>query len=248
MRTPALAALGFAAYLVFLVAKIPASFALAHGHHAGMMEVLEASGTVWRGGARVVLNTPAGPIAVDRLEWSWRPTRLAAGRFAFDIGATSAGMEARAEGARTFSQWEARDLTVRGDAAAMTVLVPWIAPFGPQGQVAITSPQLASDGQELHGQARIEWKAAAVALSEVKPLGSYRADIEAEGRVGKVTITTLEGALRIAGTGTLTPPARFAFDGEARAEGPQAKALEPLLLQMGPRRADGAQVLAWRLN
>jgi general secretion pathway protein N len=248
MRTPTLAALGLAAYAVFLVATIPASFVLTHGHHAAMVEVLEASGTVWHGAARVVVNAPGGSIAVDRLEWNWRPSRLAAGRFAFDIGAASAGIEARGEGARTFSQWEARDLTVRGDAAAMTTLVPWMAPWSPQGQVTITSPQLAGDGQELRGQARVEWKAAAVAFSEVKPLGTYRADIEAEGRAGKVTITTLEGALHVAGTGTLTPPAHLAFNGEARAEGPQAKALEPLLIQLGPRRSDGAQVLAWRLN
>ena len=137
---------------------------------------------------------------------------------------------------------------MRGDAAAMTALAPWVGPWNPQGQVTITSPELSSDGQELRGQARVEWKGAAVSISEVKPLGSYRADIEAEGHAGKVTITTLEGALHITGTGTLTPPAHVTFNGEARAEGPQAKALEPLLTQLGPRRPDGAQVLAWRLN
>ena len=70
----------------------------------------------------------------------------------------------------------------------------------------------------------------------------------AEGHAGKVTISTLDGALRVSGQGTLTPPTRFAFKGEARATDAQAKALEPLLSLMGPQRADGARDLNWRVN
>jgi len=62
-----------------------------------------------------------------------------------------------------------------------------------------------------------------------------------------VTISTVEGPLRITGQGTLAPPARFSFTGEARAEGPQAAALEPLLGRMGPARADGSRALEWRM-
>jgi len=247
-RALLLTALGIAAYGVFLVASMPASFLLARAQQAqpGKFEVREAGGTAWHGHANVVINTPGGPVAVDRIEWRWLPAQLASGRFAFDINARSGAITARYEGARTLSAWQARALEVRGDAQALATLVPWTAAWRPEGLVTITSPLLTTDGVEVRGEARVEWQRAAVALSDLKPLGSYRADIVAEGHQGRLKVTTLEGALRIAGQGTLTPPARLAFTGEARAAPEQAKALEPLLNLLGPARADGARTLDWR--
>jgi general secretion pathway protein N len=249
LRTPALAALGIAAYAIFLVSTLPASFVLARAQDAqpGKFEVREANGTAWHGRAKVTLATPGGPVAVDRLEWRWMPVRLAAGRIAFEIAAGAPGLEAHYEGARAFGHWEVRDLDARGDAAAMSTLLPWLAPWRPEGAVTITSPRLTTDGVELRGAARVEWRGAALVLSEVKPLGTYRADIEAEGHAGRVTVATVEGPLRITGQGTLTPPAGFTFSGEARAAGQQAVALEPLLSRMGPARADGSRALEWRM-
>ena len=249
MRWPALAAVGVAAYGAFLVATMPASFVLARAQAAqpGKFEVREASGTAWHGIAKVTLATPGGPVSVDRIEWHLRPAKLLAARIAFDIAAAAPGLEARYEGARALGGWEVRDLEARGDAPAMATLLPWLAPWRPEGKVTVTSPRLATDGVELRGEARVEWRGAAVSLSEVRPLGTYRADIAAEGHAGKVTVTTLEGPLRITGQGTLAPPTRFTFTGEARAEGPQAAALEPLLSRLGPARADGSRALEWRM-
>jgi hypothetical protein len=59
-------------------------------------------------------------------------------------------------------------------------------------------------------------------------------------------VSTIEGPLHITGRGTLAPPARIAFSGEARAEGAQAQALEPLLSLFGPARPDGARSINWQ--
>lgn len=248
MRLPAIAALGVMAYGVFLVATLPATFVLARAQDAqpGKFEVREAHGTAWHGNAKVTLNTPGGAVPVERLEWRLLPARLALGRIAFDIAAAAPGIEARYEGARSPTRWDVRNLEVRGAAAAMAMVLPWLAPLRPEGTVAITSAHLTSDGRELRGDARVVWKGAAVALSEVRPLGTYRADIRAEGHAGKVTVTTLEGRLRVTGEGSLTAPTNFAFTGEARAEGDDAKALEPLLNLLGPARPDGARSIAWQ--
>ena len=248
MRPPALAAIGIAAYAVFLVATLPASFVLASAQEAepGKFEVREASGTLWRGAAKLTVNTPGGPVAVDRFEWRWLPARLAAARLALDITASAPGLEAHYVGARAIGGWEARDLEARGDAAKLATVLPWIAAWRPEGTITVTSPRLDTDGAEVRGTARIEWRGAAVAVSDVRPLGTYRADIEAQGHAGKVTITTVSGPLRITGTGTLTPPTRVAFSGEARADAESARALEPLLNLLGPARPDGARALEWR--
>jgi len=61
-------------------------------------------------------------------------------------------------------------------------------------------------------------------------------------------VTTIKGPLRVTGSGTASPSSGFTFKGEARGEGEAAKALEPLLDLMGPRRPDGARALELRLE
>ena len=244
MRAPAMAALGIAAYLVFLVAMLPASFVAAR-IDPSMAEASDIRGTAWNGSARVTLRTPQGPVALDRVAWRWRPLRLAAARLAYDVDASAKGLDARARVERGLASTELRDVEARGDAAALAALAPGLGPWQPQGALTVSAPTLSWDGDELRGEGRAEWRSAALALSQVRPLGSYRAELKAAGGPARVTLTTLEGPLRLAGDGTLTSRGRLAFTGEARGEGAAAPSLEPLLDLLGPRRADGTRALRW---
>ena len=160
----------------------------------------------------------------------------------------SAGFESRGELARSFSLWEARDVSIEGQAAGAASFMPLIAHWRPEGALAAKAALLSWNDREMYGEARLEWRAAAVALSEVRPLGSYRVELRGEGARAQVAVSTLDGPLEVSGKGTITPPSRLAFSGEARAQGPAAASLQPLLDLMGPRRADGARTLQWRLN
>jgi general secretion pathway protein N len=244
MRVPAIAALGIAAYLVFLAATVPASVVAAR-IRGPMVEVGDASGTLWKGNARATLRTPQGPIQIDRVEWRFHPSRLIAARLAFDVDATAKGIDAHARLERGIGTTELRNLEARGEAAALSLFAPLAATWQPEGPITVTSPALAWDGVELRGEGRAEWRGAALALSQVRPLGSYRAELKGAGGAAKLTLTTLEGPLRLAGDGTLTREGRLAFSGEARGEGAAAQALEPLLDLIGPRRADGTRALRW---
>lgn len=244
MRAPAIAALGIAAYLVFLAATVPASFVAAR-MRSPTIEASDARGTLWSGSARATLRTPQGPIELDRIQWRWRASRLIAARLAFDVHASTPAFDARARLERGFSATELFDLEARGQAAALALFAPLVATWQPQGALTVTAPRLAWDGVELRGDARAEWRGAAVALSPVRPLGSYRAELKGAGGPVKVTFATLEGPLRLIGDGTLTAQGRFAFSGEARADAAAAQSLEPLLDLMGPRRADGSRALRW---
>jgi general secretion pathway protein N len=241
MRLPTLAALGIAAYGVFLAATLPASLAAreVQARLGGRVELREATGTLWNGAARASIATPGGRVEFDRLAWRLRPARLLTGRIAVEVAATGPGIEARFEAARGLSRWEVNDLAARGTAAAAIAALPWIAAWHPEGEVVASSAALTSDGRDLLGSARVEWRGASVGLSEVRPLGDYRAEIVAEGANARIAVSTLEGALQLAGEGTLTLPTRLAFTGEARARGPRAA-------ELGPRRPDGARTLAWR--
>jgi len=248
VRAPALAALGLVAYAVFLLATLPASYVLARAQAAapGTFEVRESRGTAWRGTGALSLATAAGRVELDRVEWHWEPARLLAGRLAWSLAAHGPSLEARGEAARSPTRWMLRGFEARGEAASITAIVPAMAAWRPEGSMSVTAKELDSDGSQVRGEASIEWRAAAVALSDVKPLGSYRAVVNAEGAQARFLIETLEGPLRIAGKGTVSPPTRLAFTGEARAEPAAGAALEPLLRLFGPVRADGAHAIDWR--
>jgi general secretion pathway protein N len=240
----ALAALGVVAYLVFLAVLMPASVLSDRLRLEGVV-LDDVRGTLWNGGARATIRLPQGAVTVESLQWRFAPSRLATGRLAYDLDATLAGLSAKAQVARGFDGSELRNLEARGDARALAVFAPLAATWQPQGPVTVTAPLLSWDGTQLRGEARAEWKDAALVLSPVRPLGTYRAELRAAGGPAKLTLTTVDGALRLTGDGTLTAPGRFAFSGEARGSGPQAQALEPLLDLFGPRRADGARALRW---
>lgn len=250
MRPLTLAVFGAAAYAVFLIALMPASYVAAklESSTRGALQVHEASGTLWSGRGRATIATPAGPLAIEELGWRFLPARVMAGRIAFALEGRSAGFESRAEVARSPSAWEARDVSVSGQASGAASFMPLIAHWRPEGSLAATAALVSWNEREVRGDARLEWRSAAVALSEVRPLGTYRAEVRGDGAHARVTLTTLDGPLKLSGQGTLAPPSSLAFSGEARAEGTAAAGLQPLLDLMGPRRADGSRALEWRIH
>jgi general secretion pathway protein N len=250
MRARSIAALGAAAYALFLVATMPASVLAPRAMAAsrGALSLTEAHGTAWNGSAHAVVSTTGGAIAFDEVRWRFLPERLASGRIAFAVSAAGAGANGHATLERGWSDWSLRALEARIEATAASAALPWMAPWRPEGIVSVTSPDLKWTGDEARGAMQAEWRAAAVALSPVHPLGSYRLEARGDGGPMNLTVTTLEGPLRVTGHGTFSPPSRASFSGEARAEGDAARSLDALLDLMGPRRADGARSLELRLN
>jgi general secretion pathway protein N len=249
MRLPLLAALGAAAYAIFLVIEMPAAFIAARVAAAMPgVELIEPQGTLRHGAARIRVLAPGGHMLLDRVEWRWLPARLVSARIGFDIHAVGQGVDVRGELARAATHWEARNLSARVDAAALTPLSPLLAVWRPEGTLFVAAAAMDWDGEHARGDARVEWKDAALSLSEVRPLGSYRLDAHAaDGPIG-LKAATLGGALVVTAQGTLSSPSRMSLSGEARAQGPQAKSLEPLLDLIGPRRPDGARALEMRVN
>lgn len=248
MRASALAALGLAAYVVFLVATVPASYVAGQLHSglAGRVQLSEAQGTVWRGSARMRLVAGNTVIPVDRLQWRCRPGRLLRGELAYALRFDSNGVQGEGEVARSFSRWHVRDATAAGDAGSLAAFVPIAAAWRPSGSFMLAVPSLSFAGGAAEGEVRAGWNDAALALSEVRPLGTYQLTWQGEGGAGRMNVATLKGPLRVTGQGKTTPPSGLTFSGEARGEGEAAKALEPLLDLIGPRRPDGARAIELR--
>jgi general secretion pathway protein N len=250
MGMKTMAALGIAAYLVFLAFTTPASFIAARARAAapGKIEMSETTGSLWSGSARARIGAPGGHLIFDRIQWRFVPGRLMAGRLAFDLEAAGHGLAGRGQLARGLTRWELRDLAATGEVESLIPIAPLAATWRPEGTIAISSPSFEWGDNEARGSLRAEWKDAVVVLSEVRPLGTYRLDAEAQGGPARLTLATVDGPLKVSGQGTFTPPSKLTLSGEARGEGPRAKALDPLLDLMGPRRPDGARALEIRMN
>jgi general secretion pathway protein N len=250
MRPAALVVLGVVAYVVFLAAAVPARWLEERLAAAapGRYEAHSMDGTLWRGEGQAVLSVPGGTLVVDRVAWRFLPSRLAQGRLAFEIDVKGAGFEARYEAGRALSGWGLRDLAASADAALAAAALPLLGRWRPEGRVTLAAPAIDVAGDDIRGEATIEWKSAATTLSEVRPLGSYRATFSADGPGANVTVTTLDGPLRMSGNGRLDWPARLNFMGEARAEAAKTAGLAPLLDLLGPARADGSRTIdvRWR--
>jgi len=241
-RTVGLAVLGLAAYALFLVALLPARVITSRLALPPGLSLASVEGTAWSGQARLSSGAMNPAASVD-LRWRWRPGSLLSGRMAYDVVASGNRLDAHGTVARGLTATSVEDLALDAEAASIAAWIPFASAWQPAGRVRAHADRVTFDGRELQGHADAEWSDAAIALSSVKPIGSYAMKVDAAGGPAKVTVTTVKGPLRVVGDGTLEGLARFAFTGEARAEGPDAQALNPLLDLLGPRRPDGSRAL-----
>jgi len=246
VRIRTIALTGAIAYAMFLVATVPASWLAARiaRETDGALRLQDPQGTFWAGSAHALVTSAAGQLALDRVQWRFAPLELAAGRAAFDFSAVGRGLEARARIGRGLSEWIAGPVTASLDASLAASSVPMLAAWRPEGRIHLDVANVRwNDLGRATGTAHLTWDGAMVSLSDVRPLGRYALDASADQGPAHITISTVEGPLRIAGKGTFAPPSRLDFSGEARGEGPDAGALEPLLNLIGPRRADGSRAI-----
>ncbi len=113
---------------------------------------------------------------------------------------------------------------------------PWNT-LQPSGTLRLSTRQLGlrwAGGQwQLSGQADVELQQFASGLSTLRPLGSYRLRMDG-GQPVQLTLSTLEGALRLQGAGQWSGT-RLRFSGQAEAEPGREAALDNFLNVVGRR-------------
>jgi general secretion pathway protein N len=246
-----IAVVGIPAYVVFLLLLTPATSMvsrIAAESPPGLAHFSDARGTLWHGSLRAQLEGTGGTFACDEVAWRFIPWDLLQGRVAFNVKAQCPDANGDMKVSRGWSGWEAKNVAASLKARALPAFFPLVAAWRPEGTITAISDGLRWNERELHGPVSLTWTNASVALSEVKPLGSYRLAAQGDGDTVKLVLTTLDGALRMAGQGEVKLPRTATFSGDARAEGANAAALEPILNLIGPRRPDGARSIEVRIR
>ena len=220
----------------------------------GQIRLVNASGTVWRGQADLMLSGGAGSrtqATLPRgLHWRLKP-RFAQGAPALGIrlNAPCCTPEpvrmvlrpqwggARLQVSALDSQWPADLLSGLG--------TPWNT-LRIEGQLALQSEGLtlnwAQGRVNLEGALAIEARDIASRLSTLRPLGSYRLELQAlpDNHSAALALRTLRGDLQLQGSGQWVG-GRLRFQGEASAAPGREVALTNLLNIIG--RRDGPRSL-----
>jgi general secretion pathway protein N len=236
-----------AALLVFAPARWLAQFITSST--GGQLQLVNASGTVWRGQADLVLTGGQGSQTRTSLpqgvQWRLSPT-LVSGipGLALQLNAPCCTTRPMAMTARPSvgggelrlaafsSRWPAELLTGLG--------TPWNT-LRMEGLLSLQSEGLTlrwdSGRGSLQGAMALEALDLASRLSTLRPLGSYRMDLQAEadGNTTRLTLKTLSGRLQLQGQGQWVG-GRLRFQGMAEVAPDSEAALNNLLNIIGRRQ------------
>jgi general secretion pathway protein N len=226
-----------------LLTRLPAAWITPYFAKAtqGHVNLVDPDGSLWHGSAVLVLaagsDSGAGTLLPGRVEWRTAFWPLFTGRVRMQMRQTEAMPDAVTV-----------DATLRGATLSAgeldvpaSLLAGLGAPFNTlnlQGGVRLAWSDWRSFGQDAFGQLAVQLTDMSSSLSRVKPLGSYRVVLQAQGTSATVDLSTLKGALLLNGHGTFSA-ASTSFQGNASATPEARDNLAGLLNLLGPPRGPG---------
>ena len=240
--------------LVGLVTQAPAQW-LAHGVEqasAGRVLLKYPQGTVWQGSAQWTLsdgqpNTKASAnsdVALPtRLHWQLGPQWIQSHGLALELRLQSDCCITQPLSVSIAPAW--RGVTVHVADHHSNWPAHWLVGLGapwntiaPQGQLQLRTQglrwQTQAGREQLQGQAELQVLHLSTRLSTLRPLGSYRLQVQGGDTIA-LRLDTLEGSLQLRGQGQWLAQ-RLLFKGEATAEPEFEAALSNLLNVLGQRR------------
>lgn len=236
--------LGLATAAVMVVAMLPAAWIAERvaTQTQGRVLLADASGSLWRGSATLALSAGAGSqtatVLPGRLQWTLAFWPLLAGT-ARAVVTHSEAMATPVAISATPGGWTVQSGAIRLPASLLEGIGAPFNTLRPDGLMRADWSTLQgrfsgrdSNGMRGHVTLRVEQVSSAV--SRLRPLGSYRAEIDWSGAGGgKLQLSTIAGPLHLEGSGTLGRQARF--EGTAHAEPEAETQLTSLLSLLGRR-------------
>jgi general secretion pathway protein N len=242
-------AVALIANVVMLLVMAPAAWVTPQFAKAtqGHVNLVEPSGSLWRGSASLMLA--AGPGAESatllpgRVEWRTSFWPLLVGRIHMQMRQSEAMPDP------VNVEATPRSATLSGGSIAVpaALLAGLGAPFNTldlQGDVRLSWTDWRSFNRQAFGQLIVTLNDMSSRVSRVKPLGSYRVVFQAAGGSGTLDLTTTKGPLLLNGHGTVSP-ASTSFSGMASATPDAADNLAGLLNLLGRPVGPGQVALSF---
>lgn len=254
--------LAVVAVLGTVVITAPARFLdplLSRATH-GRLRLAEPQGSIWNGSGRLVFTATAtgvsgdasaqrgafdagnGPQALDgialpgRVRWTLRVLPLVVGMVDATFGLDGMAQPVRLQG--SFGELRVGPGSLSLPSVELARLgSPWNS-LRPSGALALQWEPLVMRQGRIDGDAVIDLRDAASALTPVRPLGSYRVNINGRGADANLQLSTLNGPLQLSGDGTWDARAGLRFEARAIAQGDDAERLRSFLGVIGRREGE----------
>lgn len=212
---------------------------------AGRLRLAEAEGDVWRGSGRLVWADTgdsaerrlslSGVALPGRIRWQLSPLALLLGMV--DASVQIDGMNQPVALQGTLASLRVGNGRLELPRMELSALgSPWNT-VRPAGAISVAWSNVAMSPQRFEGLVTIELRSVASALSAVRPLGSYRIEIRGEGARAQLSMSTIEGALTIQGSGQVSPVG-MGFTAQAQPASEGDERLQGLLGLLGVRQGN----------
>ncbi|SAK40119.1 general secretory pathway protein N [Caballeronia fortuita] len=220
-----------------LLAMMPAAWIVPQFSKAtgGHVNLVDPAGSLWSGSAMLMLaagsDGAGGTLLPGRIEWTTAFLPLFTGRVHMTMRQTDAMPEPVTVDATT----RGAVITAGQIAVPATLLSGLGAPFNTldfDGNVRLSWTDFRLLNRSAYGQVVVTLDDMASRVSRVKPLGSYRVALQAQGASATIDLSTSKGPLMLTGSGIISPEST-SFQGTATAAPDQRENLAGLLNLLG---------------
>ncbi|MDR5778025.1 type II secretion system protein N [Caballeronia sp. LZ065] len=201
----------------------------------GHVNLVDPSGSLWRGSATLMLaagsDGSGATLLPGRIEWTTAFWPLFTGRVHMTMRQTQAMPDAVIVDASP----RGATLSASEIAVPATLLSGLGAPFNTlnfDGNVRLAWTELRLLNRKAYGQVVVTLDDMASSVSRIKPLGSYRVALQAEGAQASIDLSTSKGPLILKGNGSISQEST-SFQGTATAAPEQRENLAGLLNLLG---------------
>ncbi|MBL8516619.1 MAG: type II secretion system protein N [Betaproteobacteria bacterium] len=221
-----------AVLLIALAARLPASWAVSQVQDRlkAKVDIDNVKGTIWQGSAD--LKLPQG-IVIEQATWEVAPIPLLFLSPRFTLQSASPDLKGRTSVALGFRSVEINELDATVTARLVSAIEPRIGALAPEGSLRIMVYQMDCFNDGCEGQTRLQWENAAVALSELRPLGDYLGILDLKRTKAHYELKTMKGTLRAAGRGNWEQGKLPTFTGELSAPPDQLSKVQGLMRLLG---------------
>ncbi|MDH4173364.1 MAG: type II secretion system protein N [Betaproteobacteria bacterium] len=229
------AGIGIAIYLATLAVTIPAPWAgSALERISGQrLQLREPAGSLWAGSGRLYASPRAGPLReLGVLRWRTSWAGILGARLAVDVtlGTSKPAVVLLSPGGAAI-----RGVDLMLPARIIASFVPEFDSFGPGGQLRLRSDDMRFDRDSILGLAELEWRDVQLARMPGIGLGSHVVRLRGAGGKVNIELATIDGPLRLSGSGTWTRSAGLSLSGAAEHDAQSAPAFAAFLTGMCPR-------------
>ncbi|HUL92539.1 MAG TPA: type II secretion system protein N [Burkholderiales bacterium] len=239
------AILGAVAYLVFLVATLPAAwfgYALERSS-GGKVALSDPRGTVWKGKGTLAVRSSDAYRGIADIEWRCNLLSVFSGRPSMALSGTNL----RATLSLGPRSVRLQNVEASAPVALVAPAVPGAAFVKPEGRLRVAAESFEIGPASVNGAATLDW--AEAGLSGVSRIGDYRLQITGSGERADVRLSTLRGDLRVNGNGEWRAAQARVVQMRGVAEISSGRAeLEPLLVLLAGGGTGTSRPFAWQMT